>query len=281
MSNRRYILTPKNSGFTLVEMLIVAPIVIGIIGIFITVVITMTGDILTARGSNGLAYSIQDTLARIEQDARMSGAYLATNNIPLVSPQGYNNDTTAFHNATTDTTVGPMLIFNSYTTTSNPSSSTRKIIYKTLPNTCGSNSENKNSPLTINIVYFVKNNTLWRRTITKSTYTTDGCSLPWQQPSCAPGVVNSFCKTQDIRLVDGVSPNGGFNITYYTSINPDVVNTEATNVSAGKTDATRLTGLQASKVAKVTINATSSVAGRDIARSGSVLITSSNNYTAN
>jgi type II secretory pathway pseudopilin PulG len=278
----------KKNGFTLVEMLIVAPIVIGVIGAFIAMVVVMTGDILTTRGSNELSYNIQDALSRIEIDARMSAAYLAKNNVTVVSPQGYNNDNTEFHNVTLNNTTPPMLIFNSYTTTSNPVASTRNIVYKNSPNTCASEVTIQNPPLMMNVIYFVKDNTLWRRTIANSDYNTVGCSstaaspvpfVPWQQPSCAPGISNAFCKTQDIKLVEGVSPTDGFLINYYTSINPETENTTTTDPV--QSDANRLAALQTTKYAKITIKGSTTVAGRDISQSGSIIVTSQNTYTAN
>lgn len=273
------------SGFTLVELLIVAPLIILIIGGFIAVAIAMTGDILTTRGANSLAYNIQDALSRIELDTKLSGSYLATNNITLTSPQGYNNDTTAFHNATTNTSIGPMFILNSYTTTANPILSTRNLVYTNSPSACNSGSSNTNFPLVANIIYFVKDSTLWRRTVSRSDYATVGCDfsnsssvVPWQQPSCYPGVSNAFCKTQDIKLVTGVSSNGGFTVNYYSSLNPE---TELTTASDGsQSDSARLTSMQLAKAAKITITATATVSGRDISQTGSIVVASPNNNTS-
>ena len=89
-----------NNGFTVVEMLVVAPIVILFIGAFISAIVSMTGQVLISRASNSLMYNIQDALNRIEQDTKISNKLLATNDITgLTSPQGYNDDTTPFENA--------------------------------------------------------------------------------------------------------------------------------------------------------------------------------------
>lgn len=279
--------TKSSHGFTLIELLIVAPIIILVIGAFISMIISMTGSVLTTRGANALAYNIQDSLNRIESDVKMSGGYLAINNIDLsTNPiQGYDNNTTYnastsnFHNATTDTTIGPMLILNTNTTTDNPVSSTRNIIYKNSPNACNLDAVSQNPPLVMNVIYFVKNNTLWRRTIAKSTYATDGCFVPWQQPSCSPGIVNAFCKTTDVRLVDGVSPIDGFVINYYTDINAPAENLDAKDGT--KSDAIRQIGLSTAKTARVTIKATATISGRDITQSGSIIVVSPNNNIAN
>jgi len=264
----------KIRGFTIVEMLIVAPIVILVIGIFITAVVNMTGDVLATRASNVLSYNIQDALNRIEQDVDSSGGYLATNNITLTSPQGYDDITASFKNVGAN---GTMLILNTYATTSSPLNST-SIVYTPSPNLCGSNLVSQNPPVMMNIIYFVKNGTLWRRVVAPSNYMTIGCSVPWQQPSCAPGFTTpSFCKTQDTRLVDGIVSGTGFGVGYYTSASSTIANSTASD--SGQSDSARQAALQSTNTASVTINATSTVAGRNISQSGTMRAISPNNNT--
>lgn len=262
-------------GFTVVEILVVAPIVILVIGVFISVIVNMTGDVLSTRSANVMVYNIHDTLSRIEQDVKLSGAYLATNNVTLTSPQGYNNDTTSFHNA--DPTNGTMLILNSYTTTTNPLTSDRNIVFTSTPNSCGGPQVYQNLPVMMNVIYFVKANTLWRRVVAPSFYETVGCSVPWQQPSCASGVSGALCKTQDIRLVDGVDANTGFVVGYYPDPASTVANTIASD--SAQTDSARLAAMQTTNTVVITINATATVAGRDITQTGTVRSVSRNNNT--
>lgn len=259
-------------GFTLIEMLVIVPVVILVIGIFISVIVSMTGDILAARGSNALSNNIQDALNRIEQDVNSSSGYLATNNITLTSPQGYDNDTASFDNVGTN---GTMLILNSYATTGNPLSSNQSTIYTPSPNPCNSTQINQNPPVMVNIIYFVKNGTLWRRVVAPYNYATIGCSVPWQQPSCTPGYATpSFCKTQDTRLVDNIQTNG-FNVSYF--INAGSVSANATASDSSQPDSTRQTALQAANTIGVTINATGTIAGRNVSQSGTLRAVSPNN----
>ncbi|MFZ2126160.1 MAG: type II secretion system protein [Candidatus Microsaccharimonas sp.] len=259
-------------GFTLIEMLVIAPIVILAIGAFLTVIISMTGEVLSSRASNVLTYNVQDALNRIEQDVKLSTTFLATNNITLVAgeAQGYNNDATAFTNV--GGTSGTSLILNTLATTGNPLATTSGIVYqKDKPNACGDSRVADNTPMSINIVYFVKNNTLWRRTIMPSNYTSLSvyCVAPWQQPSCAPGYTAVFCKTEDIKLVEGVTA-ANFNVSYYNSAASTAVNTVASDtlVSIGE----RGTALQSLSTASVAINASQNVAGRTIERSAVVRV---------
>lgn len=271
------------SGFSLVEMLIVVPIVILMIGVFITAIVAMTGDVLATRASNSLSYNIQDALNNIEQDVRLSGGYLSTNNIALVSPQGYNNDTTGFTNI--DTTKGPMLILNTYTTTNNPMNSNRSIVYASnQPNACNSTLITENETVMMNVIYFVKNDTLWRRTVAPANYETIGCvsgviGAPWQQPSCALNISGAICKTQDKKMVDGVAANG-FVLKYYPSSTPTIQNDIAIN--SAETDLVRAAALKTTDIVEITINASTTIAGRSVNQSGTIRATSPNdNFTAN
>lgn len=275
-----------NKGFTFIEMLIIVPIAILTIGIFVAAIVNMTGEVLAVRGTNALTYDIQTALNKIEQDVSLSGAYLATNSIDLATApyQGYDNgstynaSTTNFHNA--DATNGAMLILNSYTTASNPLDTTRNIVYTSAqPNACNSGLVNQNPPVMINIIYFIKNNTLWRRIIVPSYYETVGCigtsvGIPWQQSSCAIGVSGTLCKTQDVRLVDNVKASD-FSISYYAGSDSTAANT--TTSDSAQTDGARSAALQTTNTVGVSITAKTTIAGREISQSGSIRAVSPNN----
>jgi competence protein ComGC len=258
-------------GFTLVEMLVIAPIVVLAIGAFLTVIISMTGEVLSSRGANTLTYNVQDALNRIDQDVKLSTTFLATNNITLTAgeAQGYNNDATNFTNV--GGTSGTSLILNALATDDNPTVLTSGIVYQVdKPFPCSSTRVPSNTPMNINIVYFIKDNTLWRRTIMPSNYnigTSVYCTTPWQQPSCAPGYTAVFCKTNDIKLVEGVS-SSGFNVQYFTSASAGSADTTASNTAASVT--ARGTALQSLPTVGVSIIASQNIAGRTIERAASL-----------
>lgn len=261
-------------GFTIIEMLVVAPIVILFIGAFIAVIVGLTGEVLTSRGQDALAHNTQDALNRIEQDVKSSGSFLSEPNITIMnSYQGYNNTSpSGFSNVGTN---GNMLILNAYATTDNPLSGTSKIVYnKDQPNLCSSSKVSSNTPLTYNIVYFIKNGTLWRRVLMPTFYDTVGCNVPWQQPSCVD-LSQSFCKAVDIRLVDGVT---SFDINYFNDFSSTTPNPDATD--SGKNASQRQTALESSPVVGVTVTSSNTIAGRAIESSGSTRARTANRYTA-
>lgn len=275
----------RQAGFTLIEIMVIAPIVILAIGAFVTVIISMTGEVLASRGSNALTYDVQDAMNRIEQDVKLSTTFLAQNDLTLSNGQGYDNGTTKFTNADGATgggTNGTALILKMLVTNGNPVSTTTGIVYlANQPNACASSEVQANTPMTLNVVYFVKNDpannnipTLWRRTIMPSNYTngSDRCSTPWQQPSCLPGynpAVLTFCKTNDVKLVSGVATSGFF-VEYFSSAASTTPNTSASS-AASITD--RNLALASTPTVGISINASRSIAGRTIERSASLRAT--------
>ena len=274
----------KNSntkGFTLVEMVVVAPIIILAIGAFIAVIINLTGEVLSSRGSNSLTYDVQDALNRIETDVKLSATTLATNSISLTGTnQGFVADgqatpggsTVNFSNISTGGSPAS-LILNVLATNGNPLSDTTTYLYlKDTPNSCADPAlYTKNTPLTTNVVYYIANDTLWRRTIMPENYATAAnlCGgTSWQRPSCLPGYTNSFCTTNDEKLIEGITP-ADFAVSYYTSASATTPIAAATT----GTDAARGIALQGAQMIKVSLTAKKTIAGRDIQRSGTVQVT--------
>lgn len=268
-------------GFTLVEMLVVAPIVILFIGGMIYLMVSLTGETLASRSEDALAYDLQQAFARIEEDTATSERFLAATNIPLASTgQGYGDTTTT--NSTTNFTnvaVGggspASLILQTYALSGNPSNPATRLVYlANAPNDCTTPTlYAANTAMTLNVVYFTDaNNTLWRRTLMPANYNSGSyiCgTAPWQLPSCISGYAASrtFCKTSDEKIAEGVT----FSFAYYASASSSTADTTAVN--AGATESARNTALLATKTVRVTITTAKTVAGRDISQTGSAYMT--------
>ena len=269
----------KKSGFTLVEMLVVAPIVILAIGSFVGVIINLTGEVLSSRASNTLTYNIQDALDRVEEDITRSNSFLSINSIAFTAanPQGYGAVGSTENFLSKNATNGDSLILSALVTDGNPLAATTRTVYlANQPNPCTTYERYvSNTPMTLNIIYFVDSQgTLWRRTVMPADYSNAAIrcgNAPWQQPSCQTDYSSAFCKTNDIKLVDKVGTSG-FSIEYYPSASSTLAST-----SAVSTDATiRATALATMRSAKVTISVSDTIAGRDISRSASVRVTQLN-----
>lgn len=265
----------RKEGFTVIELLVIAPIVILTIGAFVTVIVAMTGEVLAARSANTTLYNVQDALNRIEQDIKLSSSFLATsgstsnNNFALTTGQGFDDATSIFQNASVSN--GTMLILNSIATTANPIATSSAYVYAIDPlNACGTANVIQNKPQSMNIVYFVKSGTLWRRTIMQSNYnntSTGWCNSPWQIPSCTPGYTATFCKTQDIQLVTGLGTTG-FTVQYFNGASASIENATANN--SGTSDANRAAALLSATTASVAITSTQTVAGRTVSQSANM-----------
>ncbi len=260
-----------HTGFTLVEMLVVAPIAILSIGIIVSVTISMVGDAMISQARATAAYTTQDALDRIEKDIRLSSAFLST--FSSVQPgQGKNatpalmTDTTSF--STSSNTASDTLILNSPATTSDPYDSGRALVYyKDQPNACGGASTNLNRPLTTRVIYFLRTQnsvtTLWRRTVVpiwNTSPTVDAntvCNAPWQRDSC-PTTNGSDCQANDEKMIDNVS---AFTLTYYTASGATTTNSRmATNV-------------------KVLLKTSQSVAGSTVIQANTLRATRTNETT--
>lgn len=256
----RYMSQPNNraAGFTLVEMLIAAPIVMLVIGGFVALMVSMTGDILATRDYNTMTYNSQDALNRIEQDVRLSTQFLTTTGTNL-SQQGSNNGGTGTA-AFTITSSNNTLILSIPATDKNPTDSNRQLIYyANQPNACGA-AQTSNQIFLTKVVYFIANGSLWRRTILPP-YNTNAtpdsntvCAAPWQQNSCSPGYTPAAnCATSDVEVMKNVTQ---LTINYYA--------TPASTVDVGVSGASTATALNATVVGQAT------AAGRSIGTNQSV-----------
>jgi len=245
----------------------VAPIVILIIGGFIGMIISMTIDVMTTQASNQLDYKIQDTLNRIEHDANSALRIHAANPMPLAAPLGYDNNTQNFANVSADR--GHMLIMEIPLTTASPASPSRELIYQpNQPHPCHLPEVKANSILTGTVIYFIKDNKLWRRTLVPADLPSSACSTPWQQSSCQPGISKgSNCQSDDALLIDGVSKDD-FVTTYYQDASSTSPSATATSTSSDA--ATRQTAIDATGNIGVSLKAKQTAGGRDVEVSGSL-----------
>jgi len=257
----------KNAGFTLIEMLIIAPIVIIAISGFIALMISVVGKVLLTRDQATMSYDTQNALNRIEEDVRLSAKFLTTSGT-LPSPQGSDSN---FAGTAAFTNTSNTLILNALATDSNPRDYSRWLMYyDNQPNPCG-DSETSNRAFSIKVIYFIKSNTLYRRTYvpdwnlnTSSPDANTICTFssdyyPWQQNSCSPGYVASRCQTEDERVMDNVS---SLTVQYFADSN------STTDLGASAAESATTIG--------VTINGSKTTAGNAFTSSSSLRVTKLN-----
>lgn len=249
MSRNNPRLKPSTAGFTLVEMLIVAPLALLVIAGFIALMVTMVGDAIANHNRNVMTYDIQNALNMVEQDTRLSSQFLTTSGV-LPSPQGKDGATAAFSSTAGD------LILGEAATNKNPIDPTRGFVYYNAPFSCSDPAQVFKNQIFFNtVVYFTRSGSLWRRTYVPSPSGTP-CTTPWQVNSCAPGYTNTTqCKTTDSEIMQNVD---SFAVNYYT--NPqDTSDIGASNATTAST-------------IKVTINGRQSAAGRSFTASAATRV---------
>jgi len=204
--------TSKSTGFTLVEVLIIAPIVILAIGAFVAIMVSVVGEVLVTRNATSQTNDIHSALDQIEQDVKLSLEFPVTTG-SLPSPQGRNNNftgTSAFTSADSNTLVLQTAATNSdgimyYANQPNPCPEVDIYDYPDVV---------YNRVFTISNMYFIKDNALWKRTYVptynltvaspnQSTLCSE--SSPRQRNTCSPGYTASRCQTQDTKLIENVT----------------------------------------------------------------------------
>lgn len=242
----------KHSGFTLVEMLVVAPLVILVIATAIGFLLSLVGGVLMANTRTQDVYDIQDALTRIEQDTFYSAGFLAT--YAPSTPQGKDNGTGSF-NSTSGTNTD--MIFNQPATDKNPADSARQLVYlANQPEPCAGQVQ-MNTVLYAKAIYYLKTvgtvQSLYRRVIVPTSQTT--CTQPWQRNSCTSinyGGYTAICVSKDEKLVDNVT---ALTVTYYNKIAP------ATSISDPKlADSLKVSITTSKKATGETITSTLDVA---------------------
>lgn len=249
----------KSAGFTLVEMLIIAPIAILIIGGFIALMVSMVGEVMQTRGETSMVYESQTALSLIEQDTQLSTQFL-TSTKNVVSPQGVGDN---FAGGGNFSNRADTLILQTLATDKNPNapSSRNLIYYANQPNSCASPNKVGNQIFVNTVVYFIKDGSLWKRTIVptnNTSATADAntvCDTPWQRNSCSPGSTAALCQSSDSEIMKDVESMG---VTYYSS----PANTGSPLPTANAATATAV---------RVSINGKKTVAGRTIELSQSIL----------
>ncbi len=269
------IATSRERGFTLIEMLIIAPLVILLIGSFVVFIVSLTGGGLRSRDQNVMAYDVQNALNTIEDDATFATAFVsqtATTQFtegfasyqyfPIATPQGSNDDATNY----TTSANGPLLIAAAATTTT-PLSTSKQLVYLNTPDSsCSAGTLVTNNPYEVLYVYFVRDGSLWRRVIMGNTSVYSLCNGPaWQKASCSTDDISSYpsvCGAEDSKLLENIST---FSVSYYNS-------------ASGTSPVSAYTWAKddSPKAINVTITASKTIAGQSVSFSGSLRVASVN-----
>lgn len=267
--------TKAQGGFTLVEMMVIAPLVILLIGLFITYIVTTTGESAKQTDKNAISYEIQGGLNIIEEDANRAVDYLSSvtstnTEFPISNKQG-SDEGTAGYSANSN-----HLLMKMPATTNSSFSDDRSLVYLNYPDSsCDVSTITLNDSLYYLVAYFVRDGSLWRRVIMGSYGGNSLCSgyTPWQQATCSPttmaGSPPLYCKATDVELVENVS---SFTTNYYATVDASTPISAPYNWQVEGTNASEISPL----AIETTISVSKSVAGSTITDSASLRVSSIN-----
>lgn len=204
---RHTLLAANSTGFTIPELLIVMSVSAIAMAMLFGPLNELFKDNTTGLQSIIQTADTRGALRQVERLITASDGFLATNNITDRSTTGGVIYTWNWQGAGAGKRV---LITENYGKDQADDSSGAANIVLTSPGCDISN------PQTINYVYYVSNNALYRKTITQQTYPAACGGVTVQQKrTCAPGVNNpTYCQGNDAVIATGVSY---FSVDYYSA----------------------------------------------------------------
>lgn len=195
-------------------------IVVAMIPLLVTMFILTLHQISTNAGQQSTQMVLSDNaqlaMDTIEQDIKISTAFNQTVVAPFSDSYGPNNSGDAWSFGGTSA-QSRTLILSGIATTSNSSTSSRTPVYVAGGiYDCSAAQMAYNAMLTYRIIYFVREQTLYRRVLTDNTGPSL-CNGPYSQKQSCPGELsggwNAVCAARDEIVARSVTT---FSVTYYT-----------------------------------------------------------------
>lgn len=214
-------------GFTLIEILVISPIMIVTVLATITFLFNEFGQITKQNGQLNLQLEAQNILFGLQDDIWYSNRFVSDQNANLV-------DTYAPSGGWVYNTTPPTLIISTAALTKNHRDPNRQPIYLNESTCTPVDGNGVNSVLYNNIIYFVSGSSLYKRTLTAPSGLAV-CSSLYSNQTCPTDHISSTCPA-DILLSDHINT---FNITYYdtgnsTTLTPE--NAESVKIDLGLKD---------------------------------------------
>lgn len=198
---------PLRQGFTLVELLVISPIVLVVTVATVTFLFNQYGRLVQQSARLNLQVEAQSILFGLQDDLWYANHFTSGSYENLVDdyqpPGGWQSGTTP-----------PTLIISSAALTANRRDSNRQPVYIN-ESTCEPPDGNGiNSVLYNNIIYFVSGTNLYKRTISAPASLAT-CGTSYEQQSCPAEFANSNCPADNL-LSDRLD---SFQVTYYDITN--------------------------------------------------------------
>lgn len=229
----------KDQGFTVVELIVVVTVMGLLIGILFGPLDDLYISNTTSAGQITQDSDTRSALYRIATDLTYSNGFIGSIPAPVIpAGAGSNNAGAGWSSTSSSSTDLHTLMASVYASDAEANSATRKpiAVNQNLVGSCSATYiESQISAQNIaknTYVYFVRDNTLYRRTMINTpqlapTIGLNGlCSQPYQKQSCASG-----CDASDAVIVKNVTE---FKIQYYSDTTMPLSTVNDTTVATAK-----------------------------------------------
>lgn len=208
----------RQRGATIVELVVVITVLAIILPVFVYALLNGYRDAYTSHNRNEVANKAAIALAAVESRVRSAREYLVSLPADYTDPYGPNNTGTSWSfKGSADKNV---LILDQYATSTNMLGSERKPVYRS-DGAFSCVTEKYYLPeLHYVTILFVRNNTLYQRTVTNTTAPLCPGDQMAQKQSCPPELQaswNAVCQVRDEILSTNVT---AFTVEYYQNNNP-------------------------------------------------------------
>ncbi len=220
----RFSRTSSSPGFSIVELALVIAIIPLITLVFIAMLYTAINE--SRRSATKTTYDSRAQIAMdwLEHDIRYATNFLTTvNNAQYPDPNDYGPAGTEFSYSGQSSSLRTLIITSPATSDISLNTNRNLIFKKDTPFPCTSAQDNE--PLEYLSVYFVKNNTLYKRTIPDTTSAICGPTSSIRQKLSCPRSVAS-CTVFDEIVAENVTQ---FSINYHRASPPSLLNVYTTS----------------------------------------------------
>lgn len=226
----------KQSGFTVSELIVaIAIATILMIGI-ITILVNLAGSGASVIRTTEQIRTNQNTISDIQADMPITARFLATPTLtdPSASESPLSGNGWKIYGSNENSRI---LILQTYATTRATQDPDRKIVY--FDDGAGGCPVGR-TPVMNNIIYFVKDTTLYRRLLREPASSPSaaycaGQTIAQQQTCTTPNTsVNPTCTTRDVVVAKNIRR---FSVQYYTQPTDTASITEAFSTNATTADA--------------------------------------------
>ncbi|MDB5160919.1 MAG: hypothetical protein JWO96_299 [Candidatus Saccharibacteria bacterium] len=204
----------RQAGFTLVELLVVSPIIMVVAIGTVTFLFNQYGQLVKQSAQLNLRLEAQDILFGLQDDLWYANQFTSDLNSNLIDnyqPAG----------GWTSNSTPKTLIVSTAALTKNRRDSTRQPVYINESTCTPPDGDGVNSVLYNNVIYFVSGTNLYKRVVSAPS-SLALCGTSYQQQTCPSANATSTCRA-DVLLSDHVS---SFDVTYYDTNNTVITTPE-------------------------------------------------------